>query len=203
MLLGLTTPTDGHAWIDGHDCTREAILVKKEVGYLPDNVGFYQDMTGRENLIFSGEMNGLSEDQAKERAKELLERVGMTAAADRKAGTYSRGMRQRLGIADVLMKDPKIIIMDEPTLGIDPAGIGRTILISSHELYQIQEISDRVGIFVGGKMIACGKIGELGRQIESDGSYTLDIKARAADLNVSQQDSDDLLRRLLSKVAGD
>lgn len=216
MLLGLTTPTDGHAWIDGHDCTREAILVKKEVGYLPDNVGFYQDMTGRENLIFSGEMNGLSEDQAKERAKELLERVGMTAAADRKAGTYSRGMRQRLGIADVLMKDPKIIIMDEPTLGIDPAGMheltklirdlsvkdGRTILISSHELYQIQEISDRVGIFVGGKMIACGKIGELGRQIESDGSYTLDIKARAADLNVSQQDSDDLLRRLLSKVAG-
>ena len=216
MLLGLTTPTDGHAWIDGHDCTREAILVKKEVGYLPDNVGFYQDMTGRENLIFSGEMNGLSEDQAKERAKELLERVGMTAAADRKAGTYSRGMRQRLGIADVLMKDPKIIIMDEPTLGIDPAGMheltklirdlsvkdGRTILISSHELYQIQEISDRVGIFVGGKMIACGRIGELGRQIESDGSYTLDIKARAADLNVSQQDSDDLLRRLLSKVAG-
>ena len=216
MLLGLTTPTAGHAWIDGHDCTREAILVKKEVGYLPDNVGFYQDMTGRDNLIFSGEMNGLSEDQAKERAKELLERVGMTAAADRKAGTYSRGMRQRLGIADVLMKDPKIIIMDEPTLGIDPAGMheltklirdlsvkdGRTILISSHELYQIQEISDRVGIFVGGKMIACGKIGELGRQIESDGSYTLDIKARAADLNVSQQDSDDLLRRLLSKVAG-
>ncbi len=163
-------------------------------------------MTGRENLIFSGEMNGLSEEQARERAKELLERVGMTAAADRKAGTYSRGMRQRLGIADVLMKDPKIIIMDEPTLGIDPAGMheltklirdlsvkdGRTILISSHELYQIQEISDRVGIFVGGKMIA----------IESDGSYTLDIKARAADLNVSQQDSDDLLRRLLSKVAG-
>ena len=134
MLLGLTTPTDGHAWIDGHDCTREAILVKKEVGYLPDNVGFYQDMTGRENLIFSGEMNGLSEEQARERAKELLERVGMTAAADRKAGTYSRGMRQRLGIADVLMKDPKIIIMDEPTLGIDPAGMHELTKLISQTL---------------------------------------------------------------------
>ena len=109
--------------------------------------------------------------------------IGIALAADRKTGTYSRGMRQRLGIADVLMKDPQIIIMDEPTLGIDPHGMheltalirdlsvkdGRTILISSHELYQVQEISDRVGIFVSGKMIACGKISELGEQLKRDG----------------------------------
>lgn len=152
MLLGLTEPTEGTAYIDGKNCTREAIEVKKIVGYLPDSVGFYSDMTGRENLRFTGRLNGLSEAVIDERIDSLLEKVGMTYAADQKAGTYSRGMKQRLGIADVLMKDPKVIIMDEPTLGIDPEGMrelmalirelaendGRTILISSHQLYQIQ-----------------------------------------------------------------
>ena len=191
MLLGLTDPTSGTAEISGLDCTRDALAVKKIVGYLPDNVGFYPDMSGRENLIFSGMMNGLTRKEAEERAVSLLERVGMTYAADRKTGTYSRGMRQRLGIADVLMKDPEIIIMDEPTLGIDPSGMreltalirelsvkdGRTILISSHELYQIQEISDRVGIFVKGRMIACGRIDELGQQLQNEGLYMVDFRA--------------------------
>ena len=191
MLLGLTDPTSGTAEINGLDCTRDALAVKKIVGYLPDNVGFYPDMSGRENLIFSGMMNGLTRKEAEERASGLLERVGMTYAADRKTGTYSRGMRQRLGIADVLMKDPEIIIMDEPTLGIDPSGMreltalirelsvkdGRTILISSHELYQIQEISDRVGIFVKGRMIACGRIDELGQQLQNEGLYMVDFRA--------------------------
>ena len=191
MLLGLTDPTSGTAEISGLDCTRDSLAVKKIVGYLPDNVGFYPDMSGRENLIFSGMMNGLTRKEAEERAVGLLERVGMTYAADRKTGTYSRGMRQRLGIADVLMKDPEIIIMDEPTLGIDPSGMreltalirelsvkdGRTILISSHELYQIQEISDRVGIFVKGRMIACGRIDELGQQLQNEGLYMVDFRA--------------------------
>ena len=191
MLLGLTDPTSGTAEISGLDCTRDSLAVKKIVGYLPDNVGFYPDMSGRENLIFSGMMNGLTRKEAEERASGLLERVGMTYAADRKTGTYSRGMRQRLGIADVLMKDPEIIIMDEPTLGIDPSGMreltalirelsvkdGRTILISSHELYQIQEISDRVGIFVKGRMIACGRIDELGQQLQNEGLYMVDFRA--------------------------
>lgn len=191
MLLGLTDPTSGTAEINGLDCTRDALAVKKIVGYLPDNVGFYPDMSGRENLIFSGMMNGLTRKEAEERAVGLLERVGMTYAADRKTGTYSRGMRQRLGIADVLMKDPEIIIMDEPTLGIDPSGMreltalirelsvkdGRTILISSHELYQIQEISDRVGVFVKGRMIACGRIDELGQQLQNEGLYMVDFRA--------------------------
>ena len=191
MLLGLTDPTSGTAEISGLDCTRDALAVKKIVGYLPDNVGFYPDMSGRENLIFSGMMNGLTRKEAEERAVGLLERVGMTYAADRKTGTYSRGMRQRLGIADVLMKDPELIILDEPTLGIDPSGMheltalirelsvkdGRTILISSHELYQIQEISDRVGIFVKGRMIACGRIDELGQQLQNEGLYMVDFRA--------------------------
>jgi ABC-2 type transport system ATP-binding protein len=189
MLLGLTDPTAGHATIDGLDCTRESLAVKNKVGYLPDNVGFYPAMSGLDNLIFSGMMNGLSKEDAVKRADAMLERVGMTYAADRKAGTYSRGMRQRLGIADVLMKDPRIIIMDEPTAGIDPSGIreittlirnlatedGITIMISSHDLYQIQKISDRVGIFVKGRLIACGRIDELGKQLMSKGLFMFDV----------------------------
>ncbi len=145
MLLGLTEPTAGTAAIAGHDCTREPIAIKRMVGYLPDNVGFYGDMTGRENLRFTGRLNGLGGDALEARIGGLLRRVGLEDAADRKAGTYSRGMRQRLGVADVLIKDPKVIIMDEPTLGIDPEGMRallslirdlaakdrRTILLSS------------------------------------------------------------------------
>lgn len=191
MLLGLTEPTEGTAYIDGKDCTRNAIEVKRIVGYLPDNVGFYGDMTGRENLKFTGRLNGLSEAAIEERCNALLEKTGMTYAADQKTGTYSRGMKQRLGIADVLMKDPKVIIMDEPTLGIDPEGMrelmtlirelaekdGRTILISSHQLYQIQQICDRVGLFVEGELIACGRIDELAAQTARDGHCSLEAAA--------------------------
>ena len=195
MLLGLTEPTAGRALIQGFDCTRQPIQVKKLVGYLPDNVGFYGDLTGRENLRFTGQLCGLPAALYEERAQQLLERVGMAQAAERKVSAYSRGMRQRLGIADVLMKDPSVIIMDEPTLGLDPEGTrelialirqlstqdGRTILISSHQLYQVQQICDRVGIFVQGRLIACGPIQELGRQLENEGLYILEFAASPAD----------------------
>lgn len=191
MLLGLTEPSEGQAWIDGKDCTRDPIAIKRMVGYLPDNVGFYADMTGRENLRFTGQLNGLPRDLAEARIDDLLQKVGMTEAADQKTGTYSRGMRQRLGIADVLMKDPGVVIMDEPTLGIDPEGMrelmdliralaveeGRTILISSHQLYQIQQICDRVGLFVNGRLIACGRIDELAAQTSQEGRYVLETSA--------------------------
>lgn len=195
MLLGLTQPTSGRAFINGIDCARNPVGVKKIVGYLPDNVGFYPDMTGFENLVFTGEMNGLNRTEASNLADSLLVRVGMTYAADRKTGGYSRGMRQRLGIAAVLMKDPEIVIMDEPTLGIDPEGMreltgliktlstkdGRTVLLSSHELYQVQQICDRVGIFVKGKLIACGAIDDLGRQLQESGLYILTLQVDGSD----------------------
>ncbi len=210
MLLGLSEPTEGKAWIrrnvDGatgqeaaeelshlgyKDCTRESIQVKRIVGYLPDNMGFYGDMTGRENLRFTGRINGLRGQELEQRIDALLEKVGLAYAADQKAGTYSRGMKQRLGIADVLMKDPEVIIMDEPTLGLDPEGMRellrlirqlaeddrRTILISSHQLYQIQQVCDRVGIFVAGQLVACGKIEELAAQMQREGYYCLETAA--------------------------
>lgn len=191
MLLGLTEPTSGAAWIDGRDCIRDPIAVKRITGYLPDNVGFYTDMTGRENLRFTGRLNGLPESVIEARIEGLLEKVGMAEAADQKAGTYSRGMRQRLGIADVLMKDPEVVILDEPTLGIDPEGMreliqliqrlakedGRTILISSHQLHQIQQICDRVGLFVDGRLIACGRIEDLAKQMQQEGCFVLETAA--------------------------
>lgn len=189
MLLGLTEPSSGTAQIAGVDCTRNPLEVKRAVGYLSDNMGFYSDMTGRENLRMTGRMNGLDEELLEERIDELLNRVGMAHAADKKTGTYSKGMKQRLGIADILMKDPDVLIMDEPTNGIDPEGIrelmnlireladkdGRTILISSHQLHQIQQICDHVGIFVHGELVACGNIAELGRQLEETNGYQYEV----------------------------
>lgn len=195
MLLGLTEPTDGIAVINGVDCTRNPVEIKRMVGYMPDNVGFYPDLTGRQNLRFTGKLNGLDGKELEKRIEYLLKRVGMEDAADRKAGTYSKGMRQRLGIADVLIKDPQIIIMDEPTLGIDPEGMrellaliremakedGRTVLVSSHQLYQIQQICDRVGIFVDGKLMACGRIEELARQVQQQNHYSLELETQPCD----------------------
>lgn len=189
MLLGLTEPDSGQAFIDGMDCTRNCLEVKKRVGYLPDNVGFYPDMTGRQNLRFTGRLNGLSGAFLEKRISSLLERVGMEEAADKKTSAYSRGMRQRLGIADVLVKDPQVVILDEPTLGIDPEGMrelmalirqlaeedGRTLLISSHQLYQVQKVCDRMGIFVKGNLVACGTLEELGQQIDRDGVCMLEL----------------------------
>lgn len=195
MLLGLTEPTAGRATIAGCDCTRNPLEVKSIVGYLPDNVGFYTDMTGRQNLRFTGKLNGLGGQELEDRIDALLERVGMTEAADKKTGTYSKGMRQRLGIADVLIKDPQVIIMDEPTLGIDPEGMrellniirdlsvkdGRTVLISSHQLQQIQQVCDRVGIYVEGTLVACGTLAELEAHIQKNGTYLLEVDVEPCD----------------------
>ena len=195
MLTGLTEPTEGTAFIGGLDCIRCPMEVKEIVGYMPDNVGFYGDMTGRENLRFTASLNGLPRELAEERIDALLEKTGLAYAGDQRVGTYSRGMRQRLGVADVLMKDPKVIIMDEPTLGIDPEGMrqllelirelarkeNRTLLISSHQLYQIQQICDRVGLFVDGRLMACGTVEELAEQTREDDRYLTELQVTSGD----------------------
>ena len=195
MLLGLTEPTAGKALINGLDPTRNPLQVKSIVGYLPDNGGFYQDMTGEANLRYTCELNGLSPGEAEKRIMSALERVGLKNDAHRKVSEYSRGMRQRLGIADLLVKDPPLIIMDEPTLGIDPKGVrellqlirelveedNRTILLASHLLHQVQEVCDKVGIFVKGKMIASGTIDSLGSQLGSKEKVRLEVCAEPLD----------------------
>lgn len=189
MLLGLTEPNSGNAYVAGHNSTRNPIAVKREVGYLPDSVGFYDNMTGLENLKFIGQLNGLSEAEAKIRSSQLLEIVGLTKEKDKKTATYSRGMKQRLGLADVLIKNPSVIVLDEPTLGIDPTGVkdflalikklskdqGLTVLLSSHHLHHVQKVCDRVGIFVGGKLLAEGTIDSLSKSLFNNESYKISI----------------------------
>jgi ABC-2 type transport system ATP-binding protein len=179
MLLGLTEPTAGHARVLGYDPTREPLEVKRRVGYLPENVGFYEDLTARENLLYTTELNGIPRAVALERIDALLERVGLAEVRDKRVGQFSKGMRQRLGIADVLVKEPRLIILDEPTVGLDPDGTRAlldlirqlsheehiTVLVSSHLLDQVQRICDRVGIFVRGKLVAAGPIRTLGEQL--------------------------------------
>ena len=177
MLLGLTEPTRGVVRVVGLDPTREPLAVKRKVGYLPDNVGFYGGMTGRENLRYTAKLNGLARSDAEARIDELLNDVRLTDAADKKAETYSRGMRQRLGIADALVKRPTVLILDEPTIAIDPAGVEEllallrrlvsehnlTVMLSSHILGQVQSLCDRVGFFSAGKLVAAGPLDQLAR----------------------------------------
>ncbi len=180
MMLGLTEPTAGTAYVCGHNATRNPIAVKRKVGYLPDNVGFYPDMTALENLSFIARLNGLTESHAQAAAKDMLHVVGLEKEMHKKTAAFSRGMKQRLGLAEVLIKAPEVAILDEPTLGIDPKGVDEflelikqlsrehnlTVLLSSHHLHQVQRVCDRVGIFVGGKLLVEGSIESLSQNLQ-------------------------------------
>ena len=178
MFLGLTEPTSGKVRVVGFDPTREPLRVKEKVGYLPENVGFYDDMDARQNLRFIAHLNHIPDKVSSKKTEELLQMVGLLEEAKKKVGTYSKGMRQRLGIAEVLIKEPKLIFLDEPTIGLDPDGTNRmldlihslsrekniTIFLSSHLLDQVQRICDRVGIMIKGDLVAMGPIEELARK---------------------------------------
>jgi len=180
MLLGLTEPTDGVALVDGLVPQQEALAVKRRIGYLPDDVGFYDDMTGRQNLRYTARLNRLPAELAEERVATNLDEVGLTDVADRKVKGYSRGMRQRLGLADALVKDPSILILDEPTVNIDPEGVREilalvrrlsdersvTVLLSSHLLHQVEQVCDRIGIFLRGRLVALGTMEKLAAALE-------------------------------------
>src|SRR5829696_5682881 len=182
MLLGLTEPSGGGARVVGLDPARRPLEVKRRVGYLPDAVGFYDGMTGRQNVRYTARLNGLVGKTAEAKIDEVLEHVGMTERADTKVETYSRGMLQRLGIADALVKDPSVLILDEPTTAIDPIGVieildmlrslvrdrGLAVLLSSHLLSQVQSVCDRVGIFAAGQLIGVGTVEDLAQQFGED-----------------------------------
>jgi len=178
MLLGLTEATSGTATVAGFNPTKEAIKVKRIVGYIPENIGFYEDMNGVENLRFIARLNGIPDETSTPKIDEALERVGLQDDATKKVAAFSRGMRQRLAIAEILIKEPTIAFLDEPTLGLDPEGttliidhikaLSRehniTILLSSHDLTQVQRIADRIGIMIHGKLIAEGPLEKLAQE---------------------------------------
>ena len=213
MMLGLTEPTHGNVSVCGINPTTNPIEVKKKVGYLPEDVGFYDDRTGLENLLYTARLNGITGKNAIQKAEQLLIRVGLSDAYKKKTGKYSRGMRQRLGLADVLIKNPEIIILDEPTSGIDPKGVrefldlivglsreeGITVLFSSHHLHQVQQVCDRVGIFVGGKLLAEGNIQALSQKLFGNSPYVLEAGLSA---NGSNYNKIEPLRGLLENIEG-
>ncbi|MEM2890576.1 MAG: ABC transporter ATP-binding protein, partial [Candidatus Hadarchaeum sp.] len=175
MLLGLTEPSAGTCRVFGHDPFREPLKVKSITGYLAERMGLYEDLTPEQNLRYITKLNQIPEEEARKRIKEALASVGATDYADVKVGKLSRGMRQRVGIAGVLVKKPKVAIFDEPTQGLDPEGKnelldlmrriskdeGTTVLLLSHMLADVQHICDRIGIMLRGKMVAIGTIEEL------------------------------------------
>jgi ABC-2 type transport system ATP-binding protein len=194
MLLGLSEPSHGEARVIGLDPARDPLEVKRRVGYLPDSVGFYGRLSGRENLDYTTSLNGLRPAESEARIDELLEQVRLTDAADRPADTYSRGMLQRLGVADALVKDPQILILDEPTTSIDPSGVaelldlirslvrdrGLAVLLSSHLLSQVEQLCDRVGIFSRGRLVAEGRVPELAERAGEPGLSLDEVYRRLA-----------------------
>jgi len=172
IILGLVSSTRGRTKIFGRDSSR--VESRKTVGFLPENPYFYKFLSGEETLCFFGKLSGLGGSALNKCAKELLEVVGLTEARKQRLGTYSKGMLQRIGLAQALIGEPKLLVLDEPTAGVDPAGSrdirniivdlkqrGVTVLLSSHLLGQVQEICDRVGILAKGKLVREGRLGEL------------------------------------------
>jgi ABC-2 type transport system ATP-binding protein len=194
MLLGLSDITEGQARVVGYDPVREPLSVKRRVGYLPDQVGFYDNLTAADNMRYMARLIGLTPVQREQRIKSSLEHVGLTEVADKRVTTFSRGMRQRLGLAEILMKDAQIAILDEPTSGLDPQATvellaiirnlkqhGVSVLLSSHLLDRVQSVCDRVALFNEGRIVLIGTVAELGRQVLGGGSY-VEIEAQGEGL---------------------
>jgi len=190
MLLGLTEPTSGVARIFSYNSTREPLKVKRISGYVPERVGFYEDLTARHNLIDTARLNALSEELVIKRVGESLDIVGLSEVGDQRVQQFSRGMKQRLAIADILIKTPRVAFLDEPTSGIDPEGVKEmldliariareqkmTVILSSHQLHQVQQICNRVGILVNGQIVVEGSLDQLGREAFGGGQFSVEVQ---------------------------
>jgi len=178
MLMGLTEPTSGEARIGGFNATRDPLKVKRITGYIPEKVGFYEDLSATYNLLYMARLNGIPDNKSNEAIARALEKVGLKDKAGAAVSTFSKGMKQRLAIADLIVKGPSVAFMDEPTSGIDPEGIAQmldlisaiakehnmTIVISSHQLNQVEHICSRVGIMSKGKLVMEGSVDQLGQK---------------------------------------
>lgn len=186
MVMGLTDVSAGEVRVLGLDPARKPLAVKRTIGYMPDSVGFYDDLTARQNLRYTGRLAGLRGKELEQRIVAALDRVKLSEVADRRLATFSHGMRQRLGLADALLKQPNVIILDEPTNGLDPHATqefleliqelkreGITILLSSHLLDRVQAVCDRVALFHRGRIALLGSVTELALEVLGTGHRIL------------------------------
>jgi len=189
MMLGLSEITAGTVRVLGYDPVRQPLQVKRRVGYLPDTVGFYDYMTAEDNLRYTAALIGFPPSERGERIARALDRVGLADVANKHVGTFSRGMRQRLGLAEILMKDAQVAILDEPTSGLDPHATselleiirslkrdGVAVLLSSHLLERVQSVCDRVALFQSGNIRLIGTVPELAQQVLG-GGYNVEVDA--------------------------
>ena len=194
MLLGLSDISAGQARVLGHDPTREPLQVKRQVGYLPDQVGFYDNLTAAENLRYTARLMGFDREEREQKIHASLGHVGLADVTDTRVATFSRGMRQRLGLAEILMKDAQIAILDEPTSGLDPQATlellnvirdlkhrGVSVLLSSHLLERVQSVCDRVALFNQGNIALIGTVPELGREVIG-GGFRVEVEAEGQGL---------------------
>jgi ABC-2 type transport system ATP-binding protein len=194
MLLGLSDISDGQARVLGHDPAREPLAVKRQVGYLPDQIGFYDGLSAADNLRYTARLMGLERAEREQRISASLGHVGLADVADNRVSTFSRGMRQRLGVAEILMKEAQIAILDEPTSGLDPQATvelleiirdlkkrGVSVLLSSHLLERVQSVCDRVALFNQGKIALIGTVSELGREVLG-GGFRVEVEAEGQGL---------------------
>jgi ABC-2 type transport system ATP-binding protein len=194
MLLGLTDISGGQARVLGHDPQREPLAVKRRVGYLPDTVGFYDHLSAADNLRYTARLIGFPAAEREDRIAAALARVQLGDVANHRVGTFSRGMRQRLGLAEIMMKEAAIAILDEPTSGLDPQATaellamirglkheGVAVLLSSHLLERVQSVCDRVALFQVGKIVLLGTVEELGRQVLG-GGFAVEVEAQGQGL---------------------
>ena len=188
MLSTLYTPTSGDAIIAGHSVTKSPMDVRNAIGVVPQDLALYEDLTAKENLIFWGQMYGLSGKPLTSRVDEVLEQIGLTDKAKDRVKTYSGGMKRRVNIGVGLLHQPKLLFMDEPTVGIDPQSRraildtvkdlnkkGMTVLYTTHYMEEAEELSNRVGIIDHGELIAIGTQKELTKQIGETETLVLHI----------------------------
>ncbi len=187
MLLGLTEVSAGELQVHGLDPRRDPLAVKRRVAYLPDSVGFYDTLSARENLRYMARLAGLPRAEIDKRIDESLGRVGLAGAKELKTAAFSRGMKQRLGLAEVLLKGADIAILDEPTSGLDPQATfelldiirdmkrdGIAVLLSSHLLDRVQAVCDRVALFHQGRIVLQGTVAELAQQVLG-GGFSIEV----------------------------
>lgn len=190
MLMGLSLPTSGTASVGGYSVINESKEVRQIAAMLPEGAGYYDDLTARQNLQYIGQLNDIPEPEIEKRTEELLEAVRLTKWADTKVGKFSRGMKQRLGITEVLIKRPEVAFFDEPTLGLDPKATKElrdiliklnkeqslTILISSHLLYEIQQTCQKVLILRKGKLVVADTIKNLSKHLVGEDRTTIEFE---------------------------
>jgi ABC-2 type transport system ATP-binding protein len=188
MLSTLFAPTGGEATIGGHSIVKEPMAVRNLIGVVPQELAVYDELTGRENLVFWGQMYGLAGRMLRHRVDEVLEQIGLSDKAKQRVKTYSGGMKRRVNIGVGLLHKPRLLFMDEPTVGIDPQSRraildsvkdlnrqGMTVLYTTHYMEEAQELSNRVGIIDHGELIALGTQDELTRQVGENDKLILHI----------------------------